>query len=322
VLADGQLHSGQSLALELHVSRGAIGKAIGRLRRRGIEIDALPRRGYRLPARVELLREPAIRAVLSPASVARLRGLALKFDVASTNSELLAAQAPPLGQADILLCELQHAGRGRLGRTWVAPFGGSLALSFAWVFADAREVSPTLSLCVGVAVVRALARAGARGIGLKWPNDVWAGDRKLGGILVEVRALTGGSAHVVIGVGLNVQLTPGVQAGIEATGVRIGSLADACGLLPSRNFIAGVIIDELFSMLACFERLGFAGFHAEWSRLDALRDRPARIVIGETVVCGTARGVDAAGALRLEREGCMIEYRSGEVSLRPDGDEF
>jgi len=319
LLADGRLHSGECLARELGVSRAAVWKGIERLRLRGIEIEAVPRQGYRLPATVELLDAGSIRAVLGGDRRQRLRHLALEFEVDSTNTRLLAAAPPPPGSADVMLSELQQAGRGRRGRPWIAPFGGSLAVSLGWSFADGSRVSPALSLCVGVAVVRALARAGADGIRLKWPNDIWCGDRKLGGVLLELRAEASGPAHVVIGVGINVALAATVRQRIEATGVRVAAVADACTVPPSRNFIAGAIIDELLSMLTDFEREGFAAFCEAWTALDALRDRPAQVLLADTRICGTARGVNAAGALRLELEGSIREFASGEASLRGVG---
>ncbi len=227
-LADGGLHSGEWLAGELGVSRAAVWKGIERLRQRGIEIEAVPRRGYRLPAGVELLRADPIRAAVLPERAEHLRSLELLFDVGSTNTRLLAAPAPCYGKADVVISELQHAGRGRRGRQWFAPFGGSLALSMGWAFPDAARASPSLSLSVGVAVARALTRAGARDIALKWPNDVWFGDRKVGGVLLEMRAEASGPAHVVIGVGLNVSLSAAVRSRIEASGVRIATVDDAC----------------------------------------------------------------------------------------------
>ncbi len=252
----------------------------------------------------------------------RLRGLTLLFDVDSTNTRLLGADPPPHGRGDVVMSELQHAGRGRRGRQWIAPFGGSIALSMGWSFADASMASPSLSLCVGVAVARALARAGARGIALKWPNDIWFDDRKVGGVLLELRAEASGPAHVVIGVGLNIALSPSARRQIEAAGVRAAAVADACTVPPSRNFIAGAIIDELLSMLAAFGRDGFALFREAWLSLDALRDRPARVLIGDHAVSGTARGVDGHGALRLERDGRVQNFVSGEVSLRLDGNDL
>lgn len=322
LLSDGRLHSGESLAQALGVSRAAIWKGIGRLRLRGIDIEALPRRGYRLRNSVEVLDERRIRAPMAPERAARLRGLELLFEVDSTNTRLLAAAAPPGGCADVVLTELQHAGRGRRGRHWIAPFGGSVALSLAWSFSDASRASPALSLSVGVAIARALVRAGAHGTGLKWPNDIWFADRKIGGVLIELRAEASGPAHVVIGVGINVTLSAPVRSQIEASGVRIAALADACAAAPSRNFVAGAIIDELLSMLVDFEREGFAAFREAWIALDALRDRPVRVLTGEDSVSGTARGVDQNGALRLDNDGRMREFVSGDISLRLDGDEI
>jgi BirA family transcriptional regulator, biotin operon repressor / biotin---[acetyl-CoA-carboxylase] ligase len=322
LLADGRLHSGEWLAQKLGVSRAAVWKGIERLRMRGIDIEAVPRRGYCLPTAVELLDGAAIRAAIDAARAERLRSLDLLFDVDSTNTRLLAATAPPYGCADVVLSELQHAGRGRRGRHWVAPFGDSIALSMGWSFSDASRASPALSLCVGVAVARALARAGARGIALKWPNDIWFGDRKIGGVLLELRAEASGPAYVVIGVGVNVALAPAIRGQIEVSGVRVAAVADACAAPPSRNFLAGAIIDELLSMLMSFEREGFAAFREAWGSLDALRDRPAQVLMGEKTVSGTARGVDAYGALLLESGGRMQEFVSGEVSLRLGEDDI
>jgi BirA family biotin operon repressor/biotin-[acetyl-CoA-carboxylase] ligase len=165
-------------------------------------------------------------------------------------------------------------------------------------------------------VARALERAGARGIGLKWPNDLWLNDRKIGGVLIDLRAEVSGPAHVVMGIGVNVALSPAARAVIEASGQRVAAVADACVATPSRNAIAGAMIDELLRMLVEFERAGFAAFRDAWTALDVLHDRPAEVQVGETVLRGTARGVDERGVFRLERDGCMHEFMSGEVSLR------
>lgn len=320
LLADGRLHSGAALARELGVSRAAVWKGIERLRLRGIEIEAFPRRGYRLPQAVELLDPECIRAALRGS--ARPLRLELLFDVDSTNTRLLAALPPPRGAAHVVVSELQHAGRGRRGRQWIAPFGGSLALSLGWSFADASRAGPALSLCVGVAVARALARAGAQGIRLKWPNDLWYRDRKIGGVLLELRAEASGPAYVVIGIGINVALDRTMREQIEATGVQVAAVADACCTMPSRNFIAGAIIDELLSMLADYERVGFATCREAWAALDGLRDRPAQVLMSDCRIRGTARGVNAAGALRLETAGRIQEFVSGEASLRLVGDDI
>ena len=314
-LADGEPHSGQELAADLFPSRAALAKAVTGLRAHGVEVRAA-RGGYRLPQPVELLDAERIRAVLEPAHNRQLRGLQLLFEVGSTNTCLLDAPAPPVGRADACLSELQHAGRGRRGRLWIAPFGASLAMSLGWVFKGSTRTLPALSLAVGVAVARALARAGAREIALKWPNDIWFQERKIGGVLSELRGDADGAAYVVIGVGLNVSLSARARHKIESTIGSVASVADACPTPPSRNWLAGAILDELLSMLAQFGRDGFAPFHPPWMALDALGGRAAQVTLGDSAVSGIACGVDSEGALLMNCGGRLRKFVSGEATLR------
>jgi BirA family biotin operon repressor/biotin-[acetyl-CoA-carboxylase] ligase len=316
LLADGQLRSGEWLALQLAVSRAAVWKGVQRLRALGLDVQAVPRRGYRLANPVELLNAERLGAELSAAHRARIRTLQLLFEVDSTNTRLLAAAPPPSGSTDVCLTELQYAGRGRQGRSWIAPFGAAVALSMSWTFSDGARTLPGLSLAVGVAVWRALVRAGAEGMTLKWPNDIWFRDRKIGGVLIELRAEASGPAHVVVGVGVNVSLPPAARREIEAAGGAVAAVADACAAAPSRNIIAGAILDELLSMLEQFEREGFAAFRDAWTALDALYGRASRVLLAEQVILGTARGVDQEGALLLETGDEVQRFVSGEASLR------
>jgi BirA family transcriptional regulator, biotin operon repressor / biotin---[acetyl-CoA-carboxylase] ligase len=318
LLADGEVHSGEWLAGELRQTRAAVWKGVERLRAIGIEVHALARRGYRLANPVELLDVQRLRAELSEQSEPHLHQLELLFEIDSTNTRLLGAPPPPRGSADVCLSELQHAGRGRLGRRWIAPFGGGIAMSLGWTCSDVVRTLPALSLGVGVAVVRALARAGAEDILLKWPNDIWLRDRKLGGVLIELRAEAGGPAHVVIGVGLNVSLSEDARREIEASGVAAAAVSDACKTPPSRNLVAGAILDELLSMLVQYERFGFSAFRDAWAALDGLKDRAVQVAVGGSVILGLARGVDSDGALLLETNGHTQRIVSGEASLRLD----
>lgn len=321
LLADGSARPGVRLASELGTSRGEVVGLVQRLRAAGIDIAAGGGRGYRLPAPVELLDAGRISGAMREERRRAIRRLEVLFDVDSTNTRLLELPPPPPGCANVCSSELQHAGRGRRGRPWLSPFGGSLALSLGWSFAGADAVNPTLSLAVGVAISRALRRIGVMRVRLKWPNDIWLDDRKIGGVLVELRTEAGGPAHVVIGIGLNVSLSAGQRRTIEAgdgrnAGVRIAAVSDACPEKVSRNVLAATLLEELLSMLGEFERSGFAVFREEWLALDALAGRQSRVLAGDGSVEGTARGVDRDGALLLEVGGRLERHVSGEASLR------
>ncbi|MFO1468226.1 MAG: biotin--[acetyl-CoA-carboxylase] ligase [Steroidobacteraceae bacterium] len=317
LLADGELHSGERLAGELGISRAAVWKHVDALRSSGIDIRARRRAGYRLAAPVELLDARLIRRGLQAPQRARLARLDLLFEVDSTNTWLLEAERPAGGEAHAALTELQTGGRGRRGRRWLMPFGRAIALSLSWSFAESPRDLPALSLAVGVAVARALARVGARGVALKWPNDIWFAGRKAGGILIEMRAEGAGPAFVVIGIGLNVSLPERALEGLGPLGVPPAGVEEACAGTCSRNALAGALLDELLRALPAFEQDGFASFAAEWGELDALRGRPATVMLGGQQWSGMAEGIDADGGLLLRVGGERRKFVSGEASLRP-----
>jgi BirA family transcriptional regulator, biotin operon repressor / biotin---[acetyl-CoA-carboxylase] ligase len=317
VLGDGRVHSGEALANRLGVSRTAVWKSIERLRGLGLEVESLPRAGYRMARAVELLDAAQIKKQLPAAVRRRLRHLDLHFETDSTNTRLL--EAPPLSfaTADVCLAETQSMGRGRRGRRWLAPFGTSLAMSVSWNFREQPKELGALTLAAGVAIVAALERCGAANIGLKWPNDLLFNGRKLGGILTELRAEVGGPAFVVIGIGLNVALDAGARRSIEASRIRVADIAEACAHTPSRQAIAVAVLSEVVDMLQQFEAKGFAAYVDRWSRLDMLAGKPARVQVASEFLDGIARGIDGTGALRLEVAGRIQRFVSGEASLRP-----
>jgi BirA family transcriptional regulator, biotin operon repressor / biotin---[acetyl-CoA-carboxylase] ligase len=316
-LADGQFHSGQELARALGVSRSAIWKAARKLRELGSTLHAVRNRGYRLAGGGEPLNADVIRAGISKNSRARVRHLEVFWIVSSTNTVLLERSAPPLGECDVALAEFQSAGRGRRGRTWIASPGGALCLSLSWTFAQLPRDVGSLSLAIGVCVLRALRRLGISELHLKWPNDVLLGDGKLGGILIELRAEASGPACAVIGVGLNVALGAALVTQISATGLAAADLTGVGVPRLSRNTIATHIVDACVGGLLDFEREGLRAFMAEWRRADALRGRTVSVMNGEERTRGLARGIDATGALLVEAPQGLRKFVSGEVSVRP-----
>ena len=213
-LSDGQFHSGEDLAQALGVTRSAVWKAVKSLRNLGATLHAVRNRGYRLAQSSEPLAAERIQEKLAPDVRLRVRSLEVAWSVGSTNTVLLSRPNPPNGSSEVMLAEFQTAGRGRRGRAWLAPPGGAICLSLSWTFRDVPADLSALGLVIGVCELRALHRLGVSGAKLKWPNDLLADERKLGGILIELRAETDGPACVVIGIGLNVALGASLLAKI------------------------------------------------------------------------------------------------------------
>ena len=315
-LADGAVHSGEQLAADQAVSRSAIWKAVGALQGLGLSIEAAPHRGYRLNGPVTPLDAARISARLSPALRGRLRTGEATWSLPSTNSALLARAEPPAGQFDFLVAEYQTAGRGRRARQWFAPPGGALCLSLGWSFAALPRGAAALSLAVGVCARRALLALAAVPVQLKWPNDLLAAERKLGGILIELRAESAGPAHAVIGVGINCALGLEVTRRVRDAGTEPIDLAALGVAACDRNQLATYLIAEIVSGVLEFERRGLAAFATEWSEADALLGRTVKLTSPGTEFAGLARGIDSDGALRVQCDGTVRHFHSGEVSVR------
>lgn len=306
LLADGQFHSGEKLGESLGMSRAAISKHIKVLQQWGVDVFRVQGKGYCLPAPLDLLDEKVLEERL------QVPGFELIPVIDSTNQYLLDRVGQiPSGTA--CLAEYQQAGRGRRGRAWFSPFGTNLYLSLYWRLDAGMAAAMGLSLAVGVSMAETLQKLGAEDVKVKWPNDLYWHDRKLAGILVEMTGQAGDAAHLVIGMGLNVSMPA-----TDEVDQRWANLRDACQILPDKNTLAAALINGVTDALKQYEVFGMAGFVAQWARYDNFRDRAVKLLLGERVVKGIARGINEQGALLLETDTGIIPYLGGEISLRAD----
>jgi len=315
-LADGQFHSGEALARSLGVSRSAVWKAARTLALLGAPLHAVRNRGYSRAHASQPLDALKVREALAREVRERVGDVEAVWSISSTNSALLERPNPPPGTTEVLLAEYQTAGRGRRGRSWLAPPGGAICLSLSWTFREIPEDLGALSLVIGVCAVRALKKLGVEGARLKWPNDLLVGDRKLAGILIELRAESTGPACVVIGIGLNVALGAALLKKIGDTDVAATDLASTNLPLPSRNELAAALVGASVRGLLTFEREGLKPFLSEWHDADALRGRAINVSGAEGNARGLARGIDVHGALLVETAQGVRRFISGDVTVR------
>ncbi len=308
-LADGKQHSGQSIADSLGVSRAAIWKSLKLLERGGIEIEHARGIGYQLiDGSMELLDVALIRPPGLPYPVE----LEVFSELDSTNQFLLDRVVGRPQMPFLCLAEYQSQGRGRRGRNWYAPFATSLNYSLAWPFEQTAFLSG-LSLAIGVIVAESLAAVGVSGVMLKWPNDLIVNEKKLAGILIELRGEVGGTVWAVIGVGINVNMSHDELSAIDQPWV---SCRQVVGAKLSRNLLARELTQRLFSGLVSFQEQGFSAFTHRWRSLDWLRDKPISIDQGDRKIAAIARGVTEEGLLTAETSAGPVNLSSGEVSVR------
>jgi BirA family biotin operon repressor/biotin-[acetyl-CoA-carboxylase] ligase len=315
-LGEGGFHSGQALAARFAVSRSAVWKAVGTLEQLGMQVEAVRGRGYGLEQPLELLEARTINALLPSSVRQQLRTGAVAWSIPSTNAALMAATQPPPGQFDYLLAEHQSAGRGRQARRWFAAPAGAICLSVGYSFAALPKQAGALSLAMGVCALRALRELGPLPLALKWPNDLMANERKLGGILIELRAEAAGPAFVVIGIGLNCALGRLTTTRVRASGTEACDLAGLGISAVPRNRLAAALIREIALGAECFGREGFAPFVAEWRAADALSGRAVSLQGAGGVCVGHARGISADGALCVQTRDGLQQFTSGDVSVR------
>lgn len=313
-LAGGAAVSGAALAEQAGVTRAAVWKQVEALRAKGLPIEARGAAGYRLPWPVQPLDRQRILEELPESAGRRLGALEVHWELDSTSSELQ-RRGPAAADFSMVLAETQSAGRGRRGRPWLSPPGLNLYLSCLKRFDGGFAALSGLSLALGVIVLRALETLDITGAGLKWPNDVLACGGKLAGVLVELSGEYQGPCAAVIGIGLNLRLTPALR---EQAGQPACDLAQLCGdAPPDRNRMAAALAGALVEGLGRFERDGFAGFVDDYARHDLLRGRPLRLSGAQGEFEGEGAGVDARGALQVRTAQGMRSVDSADVTVRP-----
>jgi len=305
--------SGQRLARELGVSRAAVWKHIEKLRLLGLPVAARAGEGYRCETPVEWLDAAGLRAALSPEAQAGVSDLEVHFEIDSTSSELARRAQAGAPSGAVCFAETQHGGRGRRGRAWHSPLGANLYFSLLWRFDQGLAALSGLSLVVGVALAQALRAFGAD-VGLKWPNDLVADDRKLGGVLVEVGGEWQGPCRAVVGVGLNLRMGA-THAAIDQPWVDLATLLG--DRMPSRERCAAALLDTLLPALTRFSRDGAGESLAQFAALDVLAGREVQVQAGARSFAARAAGIDTEGRLRVvDAAGETQLLGSAEVTVR------
>ena len=220
----------------------------------------------------------------------------------------------------------QTAGKGRAGRAWLANHDDTICFSLAFPFQKSPAELSGLSLLVGLAVITGLAQACNlsetaifdAGLRLKWPNDLLLNNAKLGGILIEGgQAKSGYPTWMIVGIGINLRHAKDIESNL---GQKIGSLDQLLPdstKLPDMEYVWIKLLESLERHFKQFDQSGFDAFQSEWSRWDAYAGQEVCISgAGKKSTIGVAKGIDAKGALLLQKEHEIISIYAGDVSLR------
>lgn len=309
LLADGAIHSGESLAESLGISRTAIWKQVRKLQEEGIRVGTIRGRGYQLGAPMDLLSVDGIKERLE-GSLGDTVALKVHDRIDSTNSDI--ARRWQQGEAGLLvsIADCQDQGRGRRGRPWQSPVGQNLYMSVGATLTRSFNQLEGLSLVAGIALIESLGLPSQARAGLKWPNDLLLNHRKVAGILIELQGELDGAVRVIVGIGVNVHMTEANEVDQPWTSLALAAPEQSW----RRDHIAAAILNRLTDRLAVFEGAGFAPFGDQWNHYDLFRDQALKTTSGDLV--GIGRGVDDAGNYLVDTGAGIERIGAGEISLR------
>jgi BirA family transcriptional regulator, biotin operon repressor / biotin---[acetyl-CoA-carboxylase] ligase len=303
--------SGQDISTRFGISRAAVWKKILALRNKGYVIEAVPSKGYCLKSAPDLAQDYLLMQIKSDL----WKDIIVYDSVESTNDLALSlATKREIAPGTVLVADQQTSGKGRLGRTWESPAGLNIYISL--IIRPELEPKDTTMLTVLAAVAGALAlqRSCSIPVSIKWPNDLVISNKKLGGILTEVRADPDRVALAVIGMGINVNMDysglPGIIRHI-ATSVRIET-----GKNHSRNEIIIQLLKEFEQWYSILKKEGKKPLLDAWRKNSSTLGRKVNVIMHGISWSGIAEDIDDNGMLILKmRSGKRKTISSGDIAF-------
>ncbi len=293
----------------LNISHQAFLEGVQDLRDAGYEIAAVPHLGYRIESFSERLFPFEVEHGLNTKFIGKkiyyLERCSSTMDIALR----LASDSPSEGT--IILAESQTKGRGRYGRHWVSPKYKGIYFSLMLKPKISPSQSALLTFLAAVSVCEAVKAASGITCAIKWPNDILANNKKLGGILTELAAEPEGGNFVIIGVGLNVNNEP---SGLLRTATSLKSAGS-----DRKNFDRAELLRQILSKIEdnylVFGKKGAAPIMDKWRSFNATLGQRVRISSSRVHVEGRAVDIDADGGLLVQKDnGNLQKFMAGDVS--------
>ena len=308
----GDYVSGQELCERFGVSRTAVWKAIGQLKKEGYRIEAVQNRGYLLVEEQELFGQYELESRMDTAWAGHP---VTCYDVLdSTNLKAKLDAEHGAGQGALVVADMQTAGRGRRGRAWSSPPGTNVYYTLILKPDIAPDKASMLTPLMGLAVAEGIRWTCGLEAQIKWPNDIVINGKKVCGMLAEMSLERDFIHYVVIGVGINV----GLQEFPEEIAATAACLQRECGKKVPRAELIVNIMHAFEKNYEIFRKRGdLSGLIEQYGSLLVNNGREVRVLDPKGEFQGIARGINELGELLVEREdGTVTAVYAGEVSVR------
>ncbi|MDY2594881.1 MAG: biotin--[acetyl-CoA-carboxylase] ligase [Oliverpabstia sp.] len=308
---DGYL-SGQELCEQLGISRTAVWKYMKQLKEEGYEIQSVQNKGYCLMEVPDVLGESEIKSRMETQWVGQRVYFYEKIDSTNTQAKRLAEEDAPSGTLVVSDCQVK--GKGRRGRVWTSPKGEAIYMTILLRPQIRPDRASMVTLVMGLSVVQAIRNVLGLETSIKWPNDVVLNRKKLVGILTEMSAQMDYIEYLVIGTGINANMT----AFSEELKDKATSLRMEMGRPVNRAALIAESMKYFEKNYEIFEKTqDLSGLMEDYQAVLANLNQPVRVLEPGHEYSGIARGINEKGELLVEREdGTVTAVYSGEVSVR------
>lgn len=309
---EGEFISGQQISDELNCSRTAIWKHISELRKEGYVIDAVQRKGYRIVTAPDRVTEHEISARLHTKKLGR--NIHYSESVKSTQEIAQKLSHEKCEEGTLVVADEQTGGRGRLGRAWQSPKGTGIWMSLILRPDLPLQKAPQLTLLAAVSVTKAIYKVTGLHAEIKWPNDILLKGKKTVGILTELQAEADRIHAVIIGIGLNVNVThEDFNEDVKkiATSLKIESEKET-----KRAELIAAILEEMETLYEEYLSNGFGLIKLLWEGYANSIGRRIRVRTMNTQLEGIATGITDEGVLLLEDdEGKVHSIYSADIEI-------
>ena len=313
--ADGYV-SGQQLCEKFGVSRTAVWKVIRQLQEEGYQVEAVRNKGYHIVDSPDVMTKEELDSLMDTQWAGR--NIVYYDSVDSTNLRIKQMGDEGAPEGTLAVADKQTAGRGRRGRSWDSPSGSSIYMSLLLRPKIEPDQAPMLTLVMALSVAEGIMDCGDScgnpDVKIKWPNDIIINGKKLVGILTEMSAEIDYINHVVIGVGINVNLWEFPEEMQD----KATSLLLEGGHEYDRNQVIALVMKYFEINYEKFvQTCDFAHLLDDYHRILANLNQPVRVIDGDRSFEGICRGIDEKGELLVEKQDKeVVKVSAGEVSVR------
>jgi BirA family biotin operon repressor/biotin-[acetyl-CoA-carboxylase] ligase len=296
--------SGEYISGKLGISRSAVWKHVKELTSMGYEITASQKEGYRLTKKSNRLLPYEIHKRLRTSFI----GKQMRYYENTPSTIWVGKQLASEGDVEqingmVIIAEEQTGGIGRLGRSWVSPVGG------VWITIVLKPNIPIdhvfmVTMAGSVAIARAIRKEFDLGALIKWPNDIYIGDKKVAGLILELFAEADQIHYCLLSIGVDVNITPsdlkGVKSAVTSISAEMGHDVDRASLLAR-------LLKEFESRYLLIEAGEYEAVTREWKSLSCTLEHRVKINTMKATFEGEAIDIDEFGALLVRKDSGKIE---------------